>query len=351
MPRFAKFLSILAVVMLTMTMLLACGEEDDDIGNGGNAGNDGGSTPTNQPGSTPTTGGDTGTPTQGADDEGIAHPTGDDESIIVISYEGGFVMPTMLLTRLPLFVLLGNGCVITEGPQIEIFPAPALPNLQQTCLTEEGVQDILKAAEEAGLLDGDADYPVASIADAVSTVFTINANGTTTRVSAYALAEGEFSSPDLSPEEVEARKKLSDFLAQVTDLRSFLPEDAFVGEDEPYDIERLQTVFIPKDSSMAPMADEELQQQELEWPGSTPIAQLEPFFMEQEGLVCGVVEGDDLAPVLEMLGQANQLTLWSDTASTSGPAGTPDPSIEAEYYLLLRPLFPGNTGCSVDEAR
>lgn len=355
--RGMKLLSLAVIAMLLMGMLLACGDEDEDptgtsgTGNGGNTpttgtGN-GGSTPTTGNGGTPTADNGGGTPT----DEGIAHPTGADEPILVITNEGGFVMPTFLLTRLPLFVLLGDGTIVTEGPQIEIYPQPALPNLQATQISEEGIQKILEAAKAAGLLDGDADYPVASIADASTTVFTINADGKTIRVSAYALSQDEFSSPDLTPEQVAARKKLADFLAEITDMSTFLPADMIVEAEHPYDITRLQTVFVPSDSSLAPQIEDGIEQQELEWPSTTPIADLEPFFMEEEGLVCGVVEGTDLMNVLELLKQANQLTLWSDPVM--GDAATPgaDDAEPMQYNLFLRPLFPGEEGCNVDEIR
>jgi len=360
--RLVKLLSLAAVAMLAMTMLLACGGEDETIGNGTGSGDNG--TPTSEPVTTPT--GDTGTdgtPTIGTDgtptsdpgtptdgDEGIVHPTEADEPILVISYEGGFVPVEYLLKRLPVFVLLSDGTVVTEGPQIEIFPQPTLPNLLAIQISEYGIQEILQAAEEAGLLDGDADYPYDMIADAAYTVFEITANGETYRISAYALAEGEFNAPDMTEKHVEARKKLSEFLAQVTDLRSFLPEEAFVSEEQPYEAERFQTVFLPSDAGSAPQLEEGLEQQEREWPLTTPISEMDGFMMADQGMVCSVAESADADTLRELLAESNQLTLWSDVADTG--SATPGADDEAHtYYLTLRPLLPGEEGCQLPPSR
>lgn len=350
--RLVKLLSLAAVAVIAMTLLLACGDEDEDIGGGNGSG--GSDTPTEQP-STPPPDDSDGTPTEDPatpdSDEGIAHPNGADEPILVISYEGGFVPLEYLLQRMPVFVLLGDGTIVTEGPQIEIYPQPALPNLQAIQISEEGIQEILDAAEAAGLLDGDADYRYDMIADAATTVFTITANGETYRISAYALSEGALSDPNMSTEDVEAREKLAEFLAQVTDLRSFLPAEAFVSEEQPYEVERFQTVFLPADAGSAPQNDEALEQQELEWPLTTPISAMDPFMMPEQGMVCGVAEGADADTLRELLAQANQLTLWSDVAAPDSSA-TPDADAEMEqYYLFLRPLLPGEEGCGVPPTR
>lgn len=303
--RPSLFLAFSAVLVLVL-MLAACGE-DDAVGNGGTS-------PTATPAASPTV-------------EPIDHPTGDDEMILTIAWEGGFVMPEEIVRRLPLFALLGNGCVVTQGPQIEIYPQPALPNLQQTCLTEEGVQQVLQAAKDAGLLDGDAEYRYDMIADAPWTVFTLNANGTTTTVRAYALAEGEQTTG--TPEADAARQKLADLQNKLGDLRSWLPATAFDGEEQPYDVTRMQLIVDPvgEDDADAP---EDIEIQRLDWPLATPLADLgEPYPFEDWR--CTVVEGDDLATLMEQLQGANRLTQWQ--------------SGDAEYRLIPRPLLPGEAGC------
>lgn len=320
--RAGRLLALLTVLLLAMTMLAACGEEDDlDGGTGSNGSGDTPATPTQQPAS----------PTPSVPP--IAHPTGEDEIVLQISYEGGFVPAWSLLQRHPLFTLTGDGRIITEGPMIEIYPQPALPNLLVTEVTEEGIQRILRAAQEAGLLAGDAEYPYDMIADAATTVFRVTADGKTTTVKAYALAEGAIDDPNLTEEQRAAREQLSAFLAEVTDLTGFLPAEEIVSSEQPYEIDRLQVVFLPSDAPTAPQESPDLEHQEKVWPLETPIAELgEPFTATGEEMRCAVIEGEDLATLLPELEDANQLTMWE--------------SGDAQYYLYLRVLLGDETGCS-----
>ena len=69
---------------------------------------------------------------------GDASPTstpvehGDRPSDLVLrwGYQGGFTPPEYQLTNLPAFSLYGDGTIVRPGPQIEIYPAPALPSLE-----------------------------------------------------------------------------------------------------------------------------------------------------------------------------------------------------------------------------
>jgi gas vesicle protein len=55
--------------------------------------------------------------------------------VVKIEQVGGFIAPWVTLGRYPTVVLYADGRLIMEGPQIEIYPGPALPNLQVTQLT------------------------------------------------------------------------------------------------------------------------------------------------------------------------------------------------------------------------
>lgn len=304
----APSLRLSFVALLVFVLLLgACGE-DDAVGNGGVA-----ATPT--PSASPTP-------------EPIEHPTGDDDIILQVTWQGGFAPVEALISRLPLATLLGNGCLITEGPQIEIYPQPILPNLQEVCLTDEGVQAILNAARDAGLLDGDATYGHDMIADAATTVFVTNAGGKTTTVSAYALYEG--TEPTGTPEADAAREKLTTFLNQLGSLRDWLPETAFSGEDHACDVTRMQIIALPVQTT-PDMATPEIEPQQLDWPLATPLAELgEPYPLLQDAR-CVVLDGEDLATLMTQLQDANQLTQW-----TSG---------DDLYSLLVRPLVGAEDGC------
>ena len=256
---------------------------------------------------------------------GIAHPTGADQLILGMAYEGGFVPYEYTLGSTPFWSLFGDGTLIVPGPQIEIYPGPALPNLTSTPVSEDGIQEILEAARDAGLMDGDANYGDQCIADAATTVFTTDADGQTSVVSAYALDVGEPAGTCGSDEEADARAKLAAFQAKLTDLRSWLP-DGSVGTERSYDPTEMRVYVLPY------QGDAELPQNPIEWPLEPPLDSFgEPVENAPAATRCGVVESEDLTTLLAAARDANTLTPW-----TSG--GT-------EYQLIFRPLLPDEHDC------
>lgn len=255
---------------------------------------------------------------------GIEHPTGADQLILRVAYEGGFVPYEYTLESTPFWSLFGDGTLIVPGPQIEIYPGPALPNLTATPVSEEGIQAILEAARDAGLMDGDANYGDQCIADAATTVFTTNAGGTTTVVSAYALDVGEPAGTCGNEMDADARAKLAAFQAKLTDLRGWLPKGS-VGTERPYDPTQMRVYVLPY------QADAELPQDPIDWPLGPPLDEFGEAVRDAADTRCGVVTGADLTTLLEAAGQANALTPW-----TSG--GT-------EYHLIFRPLLPDEHHC------
>jgi hypothetical protein len=306
----------LAGTALFFPLLVACGQPE---GQGG---------PGSQPAftATPSAGEVSPTAVPGT----ISHPTGPDELVLRIDRTGGLFPPFHTVTELPLFVLYGDGRVITQGPQIMIYPPPALPNLVVTRLTEEGVQAILQEAQAAGLLEGDQRYELTTIADAPTTTFTVNAGGRTSVVSVYALSEAEVEDPNLSPEEREARRLLREFLDKALSFSSWLPTTAIATPETPYAIERLQLVAVPADQATDEPAD--VQPGELDWPLASPLAEFgQPFEFAGTSARCGVVERAELAAVLDAMSEANTLTRWR--------------SGDALYAVFPRPLLPGEAGC------
>ena len=105
----------------------------------------------------------------GAGSGGIKHPTGAGDLILQVGVSGGFVAPSTTLTQMPGSSLYGDGTLVTQGPQIDIYPGPALPALIQTHVSEEGIQAILQAAHDAGLFGPDVSYGFNCIADVGTT--------------------------------------------------------------------------------------------------------------------------------------------------------------------------------------
>jgi hypothetical protein len=254
----------------------------------------------------------------------IQHPTGADQLVLRWEYQGGFVAYEYTLTRIPSFSSYGDGTLITEGPQPEIYPGPAMPNLLSTPLTEDGTQTILGAAEDAGLTSGDAAYPFPCIADAATTVFTVDAGGAVSTVAAYALGEGQ---TDCRNVDSNARAKLAGFQAKLGDLQSWLPAGA-IGSEQPYEPTQVRLYVGPF------VTDPNLTQEPIDWPLDTRLADLGAPLAGQtsdQQLRCGVVSGPELATLLPDLQKANQLTPWRSDGS--------------DFRLLVRPLLPDEHGC------
>jgi hypothetical protein len=256
---------------------------------------------------------------------GIEHPTDANDLILGVAYEGGFVAYEYTLGTTPFWSLFGDGTLIVPGPQIEIYPGPALPNLTATPVSEDGVQAILQAARDAGLMDGDANYGDMCIADAANTVFTTTADGSTSVVSAYALDVGEPTGTCGGGKDAEARAKLVAFQAKLTDLASWLPAGS-LGTEAPYDPTEMRVYVLPY------QGDPELPQDPIAWPLATSLDGFgEAVANAPSETRCGVVTGEDLTTLLAAAQDANALTPW-----TSG--GT-------EYHLIFRPLLPDEHTC------
>jgi hypothetical protein len=263
----------------------------------------------------------------------ITYPTGPDDLVVRLRYVGGFAPPSAHLMDLPVVSVYGDGTVIVPGPQIMIYPGPTLPNLQRATITPVGMQILLAAARDAGLLGPDAHYDLGGIMDATSAEFTVNAEGRVHTVSAYALMEGGGREPELPPDTdpavADARAKLSLFQGQLGSLEALL--DTEIGPWTPFEPESAQLLV----TAGAPDDGQGLVQQPIAWPLNADLATFGdalPTLME--GQRCGVVEATDLETLWPLFGQANALTPWTDD--------------DASFGIAVRPLLPAETGCPTD---
>jgi hypothetical protein len=258
---------------------------------------------------------------------GIEHPMGPNDLVLKVATGGGFVAPAAHYKEFPSFALYGDGRLITQGAQIEIYPGPALPSLQVTRITEDGVQAILEAAKAAGLLGPDRKYEFMTISDAPTTTFTLVAAGSRHVISVYALSEATGAGGQgIPPAELQARQALAGFLGQLGDLGSWLPNGS-VSEEGAYTFDELRIFVLDQ----APSPDPGLEQKPVDWPLAQPLASFgEPLANGPEGR-CGSVSGDELKTLLPLAEKANELTPWRS-------AGT-------SYSLVFRPLLPDESGC------
>jgi len=247
--------------------------------------------------------------------------TGARDLIFRLNNDGGFVPPSYMLTHLPSVALYGDGRVIVQGPVIEIYPAPLLPNLRQMHVTSAEIQTILAAADADGLLGPDASYDATGIMDAGTSVFTTVVGGKTHRISAYALSESGTTSDAAA---AAARKKLQDFQDKITDLSTFLGRT--VSDAEAYAPTEMRVLIGPE-----PAADPNFPNPQLvTWPLTMSPKSGQPI-KQQPNLVCLAISGPDLASFMKVAGGANALTVWS------APAG--------RFAVSVRPLYPEESGC------
>lgn len=249
--------------------------------------------------------------------------TGSDQLVLRIASGGGLVPPQYTMTQTPLFALYGDGLIVVKGPVESKFPGPLLPNLRQMRVTTAEIQKIVAAADAAGLLGPDARFDATNIFDAGTTTFTATVDGQTHTIGAYALGyEVTVADAVLA----EARKKLSGFEDKVGDLATFLGRG--IGDEAGYAAAATRLFTSPVDASV----QSDQTRQTLAWPLSVDPGTAGEA-TEVPKTRCLVVTGSDQATFLAIAKTANSQTLWSYGANS--------------YSVLVRPLYPDETGCPV----
>lgn len=253
--------------------------------------------------------------------DAVSHPTGASDLIVRIATGGGLIPDEVRAGEIPSLSLYGDGRLIATGPQIEIYPQPALPNLSQQKLSEDGIQAILRTAEDAGLLASDRRLSASSATDLWTTTLTINADGQSHTTYVYGLG---FTPPEGAPPPPQGAEEVAHiqrFVTRAGDL-SWLPADD-VGAQEPYEMTAMHVYAFP----YAP--DPDLPQEPKVWPLDTPIKDFETSSVLPAG--CRAVSGTDLDKLLPLAKAANQLTPWRSSGK--------------EHRLVLRPVLPDESDC------
>lgn len=247
--------------------------------------------------------------------DGYAHPTGADEIVIEYAQVGGFVPREFAFQQTPNLLISGGGEAFSPGAQIAIYPGPLLPAVQVQSITEEGIQAILAAADDAGML-ADVEYEApTNIADASTTRLTISVNGETYVHEAYALG---LALPDGSGEETTPeRQALADFVAQLSDLPTLAGADNLgetaLAEPEFYAIEAVVV------DDLSAYGSDGIEPTVVEWPADVTVRLA-------DATTCTEVPAAEVGPTLA---DANQLTFFSDADVT--------------YQVLARPVLPSSS--------
>jgi len=248
--------------------------------------------------------------------DGFQHPTGADEVVIRYAEVGGFMPREFAFQQTPNVLVSGDGRVFGPGAQIAIYPGPLLPAVQVQPITEEGIQAILAAADEAGLFAQiDYEQPT-NIADASTAQVTINVGGKTYVHEAYALGLANPGEP--GEETTPERQALADFIAQLMDLPTLVGADQLgeqtVFEADEYGIEAL----VVDDLSV--YGTDGIEPTVVDWPAEATVRLA-------DASTCTVVSADEVG---EALAATNQLTFFTDADVT--------------YQVLAKPILPG-TDC------
>lgn len=245
----------------------------------------------------------------------IPHATGANDVLVdVHAGIGAFTPPEYAIDDRPVFRLYGDGTVVVRGDDDSVLPQPWTYRL-----SEEGVDAVLDAAADAGLLDGPVDYGEPNITDVGSTSVAVTAAGETHGHDAYALGYENETADGLTAAQREARGELNGFIDYVTGL----PEEhaeLLLDAPAPLAPEAIEVHAWPApDGSEVTVTD---------WPISTPL----PGKAVSDSLVAGclTLRGADLAAVEEALAGAGR-TLWRS-----------DGQLWAAGYRIV---LPGETPC------
>ncbi len=247
------------------------------------------------------------------------HPTGAQDVLVSIDIAGEYEPLEFNLRDTAEFLLLGDGTVIAAGVTDMRYPGPAINPLQTTTISEAQIQELLAAAERAGLLGGEVDYGDPAVTHMPDTLVDVTVDGSTSSQSAYALGFDDGTTVGLNDSQITARAALQDFIDTAQALVQADSELYTPAELVAY---RLSAQAAP------PIEEPYLVQKPRSW----PIPTLPPPARETDLSSCVLIAGQEAADLLTALQEANELTPWL--------IGSEPPA-----RLAFRSLLPGDPGC------
>jgi hypothetical protein len=232
------------------------------------------------------------------------------EAILRVEQVGGFVPLEFALASGPQYVLTGDRRLISEGPQIAIYPGPMLPGYQAAQLGENDLRRVLEAVVATGLPTFEAkldDSAARFVADAATTVVTFWDSNGEHRFGVYGLGIGEFDDPQIDA--------LRDLLVLLDELTATQP-------GQIYQTDRIQVIAAEVDPTGDP-ADVVKP-----WPIEAGLDSLSELI---EPYGCLVFSGDEGELLIEAFDASREETLWVDGG--------------VSYRVLARQVLPGEDGC------
>jgi hypothetical protein len=240
-----------------------------------------------------------------------APTAGPDDLIFQVSHVGG-LRGLGGFADVPEVSVYGDGRVIALGPQINIYPAPALPDIQVTSADRSQVDRLAQQAQDAGV-GTKLDLGQPNVADATTTRIRVRTADGLVATDVYALHEA--SGDGLTAEQKSRRDALLDVLKSADGLT-----DRFSGQ--AYQAKAVAGLARPWS------AQPDFPSREVAWPG--PALPGTPVPNTATG--CVVASGDQGQAVLAAGAHANALTPWSSGGKS--------------WLVQLRPMLPDETDCA-----
>lgn len=218
----------------------------------------------------------------------IEHPRRAEE-IVVSVWDGadGLTLgytPWRAVGRPARFLLYGNGAVLLPASA----QAGRIPSLTTYRLTEEGIQTVLRRAEDAGLLSGTLDYGEPEILDVGSIFVTLRAGGREITHSAYALGLDDSVKP-------ERRRALTGFIDYLAALLAARP-DLLAVTPRPYKPASVDVFAWEQDEDDGWTVSGPT----LEWPLRQPLAKLPVSDLDSDA-GCASIRRAEVAAVARAL--------------------------------------------------
>lgn len=255
-------------------------------------------------------------------------PSGTDASatpvtpvLLQVRHGGGLAGTGPPIGEVPAVSLYADGRLITPGPQILIYPPPALPGVQLQRIEATRAQAFAKQAVAAGVRP-DTDFGDPRIPDATTTWITVNTSGTESTVAIIALREAAADDPDLTAAQQAARREAK---ALVHELERS-PADDSRPEPESYRPGRIavlvrpHTLGSPDPASSAPIQT---------WPGPA-LPGAEP--PDESWTGCIIADDPEAQRIRSAAQDASTMTAWT----WRGQA----------WKLRIRPLLPDEAQCA-----
>lgn len=230
------------------------------------------------------------------------------------------------LRWLPLLVVTADGRAFLPGPERELYPGPLVPPVEEHAITPRGIEMIIGAAREAGLLTDQVDFTGGALRPGEAAGrLEIVADGRRYEIVGDPSRVVRCGDPPArcipAPRTPEA---FAHFWLRLSEIQGWLGPE--LGPGRPHAPAAYAIVVGP------PSQEEPgLIQEPAVWPLEPDLGRFGAPLTDDPGRRCGIVLGEAAAALRPILEAANELTPWIDPSEPG-----------SRYGLTVRPLLPGD---------